>query len=170
MANFGHRVQANIRRVTPFILSVLLIIMSAGDFNLPGVNYFFPMVGLMAVFYWAVYWPSLLPAWSVFLLGILQDVLFATPIGSSALLMLMLWLAVRTQRRYFMREVFLTVWLVFCFIALLFLLLSSGLYSLYYGHIMLSEHVLMQWLFSALLYPFIHKLFSVVHESFIRQY
>ena len=75
-----------------------------------------PAYTAMAAFYWAVFRPDLQPPFALFLVGVLQDILAATPLGMTALsLMIVHGLAV-SQRRAFLGKPFVLAWFGFVLI------------------------------------------------------
>ena len=49
--------------------------------RIPGYAEIAPVLALMAVYHWAIYRPNLMPLWSIFVLGVLQDLLSGVPLG-----------------------------------------------------------------------------------------
>lgn len=168
MIDFAHRINAWIKISTPAVISLVLIIFSATNFQLPGLDSFVPLFAFMTIFYWAIYNPSLMPAWFVFVLGIFQDFIYGTPFGVASFVNLLLWWLAVSQRKYLIKERFIVFWLVFSVISLLFCLITSVLFSIYYQKFVLSNDIIMQWLFSAFIYPFLHKLFNVIHVVYLK--
>lgn len=171
MSDFRYRLSRWVKMATPGFITTVLLVISAIDFGVTGVQNFVPQVSAMSIFYWVIFWPTLLPVWFIFILGIFQDFLYGTALGVSSLINLLLWWTVVSLRKHLATESFWLMWAVFSFIMLLFALISGAIYSLYYGQLLLlSNDILMQWMFSALLYPFFHKLFSVIHITFLKTY
>src|SRR3546814_10074125 len=107
------RVDLWFRQATPIALTVLLAVLSAVPIGVPGYSAVVPGYTAMAAFYWAVFRPDLRPPFALFLVGILQDILVATPLGMTALsLMIVHGLAV-SQRRAFLGKPFVLAWLGF---------------------------------------------------------
>jgi len=81
---------------------------------------FTPLQGLyIGIFYWAIFAPQRLPYLFLFLLGILQDCLFSTPLGISSLFFVCIYFVIRHKRYYFLSRSFLFHWLVFSFIVII---------------------------------------------------
>lgn len=61
----------------------------------------FPHLGLLSVFVWATFQRGLMPPWLAFLIGLVADLLFATPLGINATLFALAAAFVRTfESRY----------------------------------------------------------------------
>lgn len=160
-------IQHWLRHVTPALSALLLVLLSSVNFYIEGLGSFIPMVGIIAIYYWAMYLPSLLPLWFVFLLGVLQDFLHGTPVGMSSLLFLLFLKFLHMQRRYLAREDFWVFWLVFCFLSLFYALVSGMAYSLYYQSIMINDSLFMQWMYTVLIYPFLHLCFANIQVKLL---
>ncbi|MDP9196928.1 MAG: rod shape-determining protein MreD [Pseudomonadota bacterium] len=96
--------------LAPAALTVLLVLISALPFPLAALEDIMPFWGLMAVFYWAVFRPDLLPVWAVFLAGLLEDALSGSLFGLHALVFTgSYWIAL-SQRRLFTAGSFFMLW------------------------------------------------------------
>ena len=63
------------RKLTPFLFTLALVIINLIPLHLPGYAAISPNMVLMAVYYWALHRPSLMPAIAVFIIGLSQDFL-----------------------------------------------------------------------------------------------
>ena len=108
-----------IRSSTPFILSLLLVVLSVIPTHIPGYMEVAPILPLVAIYHWAIYRPNLLPILSVFILGLLQDMLLGTPVGLYGLVFLTVYGIVVSQRRFFAGKSFIFYWLGFAIISML---------------------------------------------------
>jgi len=106
------------RLLAPFILSAVLVMLSALPFYVPGYGQIAVDVGLMTVFYWAIYRPDLFPGIAAFLLGLWQDILVGAPIGLHALLLLLANWAIVSQRTFFQGKSFAVIWWCFSLVAI----------------------------------------------------
>ena len=107
-----------LRALTPAALTLVLVLASGLPLGLPGLPPVMPCLALMAVYYWTLHRPDLLPGGAVFLLGILQDAVSGTALGLNAALLVGVHWVVLTQRWVFYRQSFLVVWWGFALIAL----------------------------------------------------
>ncbi len=82
--------------VLPALLMVGLVLFSAAPITFISLS-LAPNVTWLAVIALARVVPQAVPAWLAFLVGLLQDVVFATPLGSHATIALLLLLAVRAR-------------------------------------------------------------------------
>ena len=122
-----------------------------------------PPLHMAAIFYWGMADIRQMPYWFVFLCGILVDAVTGLPLGSSSFLYVFFVLLLRMQRRYVHKEGFLASWAFFSAL----LLVTSGIQWLMITSLGKTTHALfplfMQWLITVCCYPFISRIFNVVH-------
>ena len=107
------------RSSTPFILSLVLVILSVIPTHIPGYMAVAPVLPLVSIYHWAIYRPNLLPVFTVFILGLMQDFLMGTPVGLYVLVFLTVYGIVLSQRRFFAEKSFIFYWFGFGVISLL---------------------------------------------------
>ena len=135
------------RRVLPYGLMAVLLGLNniAVPFSL--ANDIKAPLFLMALYYWSVYRPTLVPPWLVFIFGIISDVLSGAPMGLNAgLFVVMQWL-VTDQRRFLMGQSFVVVWFGFLFVSII----AAFVEWLLFGLVHFSWPSLQPKLFSVLL-------------------
>jgi rod shape-determining protein MreD len=112
------RLDRSARQLAPFLSSVFLVMLSALPVYIPGYGQVAVDVGLMTVFYWAIYRPDLFPVIAAFVLGLWQDILVGSPIGLHALILLLANWAIVSQRTFFQGKSFAVIWWCFSLVAL----------------------------------------------------
>lgn len=153
------------RNIVPGLLTLILVMMSAVPFYIPGYAPVAANWALMAVFYWAVYRPELMPNTVVFALGLFLDILVGTPPGMNALVLVLVRASVVTQARMFRGTSFVVLWWGFGVVAicaaLVIWLLSAGL-----SMTMLSlQPVLFQAALTTALFPFLVWVQARIHNA-----
>lgn len=108
-----HRMDLLSRRLTPFLLTMMLLILALVPFHVPGLSRVTPLLPLIAVYHWAVYRSENFPAVAVFVIGVVQDILTGVSLGSFTLVFLFVYGLVLSQHRYLAGKSFLVVWLGF---------------------------------------------------------
>ncbi len=151
------------RGLVPAATILLMLVVSLVPLNLPYFSQIAPAVTLIAVFYWTIYRPDLLPPAAVFVLGALQDLVVGTPLGMSALVLLLTSGFVRSQRRALLAKSFAIVWLGFAVTALGVALLSWLAASLYFLTMVRIVPVLVQGAVTVALYPLFAWCLRQVH-------
>ncbi|MGE0746651.1 MAG: rod shape-determining protein MreD [Rhodospirillales bacterium] len=115
---FLQRLDRTARCLTPMVLCIVLVVASALPMNLPGYGRVAPNLALIAVFYWAIFRPDLVPLSGAFAVGLFQDILSGTALGLQALVLVIVHQAVASQQRFFAGKSFLVVWWAFAMTAL----------------------------------------------------
>lgn len=126
---FLQRLDRVARNLIPFVLCLFLVIVGSLPFYIPDYGPVAPNLALMAVFYWAIYRPDLLPLTGAFAIGLLQDVLAGGVPGMSALVLVLVRAGVVSQGKVFRTNSFLVMWWGFAVVALGAALLKWGLAS-----------------------------------------
>lgn len=128
-----------------------------------------PMLGLVAIYYWAIYRPDLLRPFLVFLLGLFNDLLQLLPIGLSALLFLALYQLVLSQRRLFVGQAFPIVWMGFVVVALLASVAQWAVVSWVGGQGLSLQPVFLQFLLTVFLFPLPVWILILLQRAFLTQ-
>jgi rod shape-determining protein MreD len=114
---FWRRLDTLARHLVPSLSIFALMLVGVVPLHIPALHAVAPALPLIAVFYWTLYRPDLLPAIAVFAAGLLQDILFGLPLGVSAVMLVLVHAAVTTQHRFFLGKSFGVVWLGFSLVA-----------------------------------------------------
>ena len=69
-----------------------------------------PSLTLIAVYYWMVFRPDLMPSLGLFAIGIVNDALAGAPLGVSPLIYLVIQVAIVSQRRFLVGQPFWMLW------------------------------------------------------------
>jgi rod shape-determining protein MreD len=111
------RIDVSVRQSAPVALTLLLTVLSVVPVRLPAASTLAPDIVLIAVFYWTVHRPDLMRLWTVFIIGLLGDVLSGTPLGVHALVLMLVHAAIISQHKIFRGASFGMVWWAFSLIA-----------------------------------------------------
>jgi len=111
------RMDNTARRFVPFGVTLILMLFAMTPTYIPGFSHVTPMYALMAVYFWSIYRPDLLGYGATFGIGILEDLLAGTPLGSGALILLLCQRVVFHQQKFFNNKPFGIIWLAFALVA-----------------------------------------------------
>lgn len=112
-----HRLDIVARSISPFFVTLLLILMALVPLHISDLSAIVPALALIGVFFWSVHRPDLMPIWSVFLLGLVQDVLSGGVIGPGIVGLLVAHALVVWQHRFFLAASFAVIWSAFLLVA-----------------------------------------------------
>ncbi len=107
------RLDGTARNLSPMAVTMLLIMVGMVPLRVPNLAPVMPALGLIAVYFWLVHRPESMPAWAVFLVGLVQDLLGGGARGVGVFVLLVVYAVLVGQRRFFARGSFLRMWLIF---------------------------------------------------------
>jgi rod shape-determining protein MreD len=154
------RIVQFLRSILPGLMALIGVLLVVLPVGVPFFAVVTPFLSLMAVYYWSIYRPELLPPMAVFAIGILQDFLTGGPVGLLALVLLLVQALTISQRTVLLGQVFLVEWAGFLLVALGAGLASWLLALVYNLAVVPPEPFLAQGLITAALYPVGSWLFS----------
>ena len=157
------------RNLTPFGLTLVLIILGMLPVRIPDYASVAPILAAISLYHWAVYRPHLLPFVAVFLLGVAQDMLSGAPVGLFALVFLTFYGAVVLQRRFLAGKSFPVYWLGFAIVWFLATLELWVLASAFHVTLLDMKAFLFQYLVTAGLFPFVAWIFLRWQQAFLQQ-
>lgn len=143
----------------------VLLVLSAFPFEFLHLGEIRPMFMLMAVYYWTLVRPALLPPVVVFLLGLGLDLLAAWPLGLNALTLVAVQWVVQRQRKFLLGQSFLVLWAIFFLMALGTGILQWILFSLFNLELVVAKPVLISIILSTLLFPLMALPLAMVHKA-----
>lgn len=150
------------------IFYALLLLMAVFSWISLPVSGVAPFWLIIIVYIWSVRWPDLMPAFLMFGMGILSDIVIGTPLGVHALAILAIGLLARLQQRFLATQSFIAVWANFALLALLFSFIVTGLSILaardYSGVMSSFGSSMVSWGLLAIVFP----VFSVLSHVFMK--
>ncbi|MEZ5814966.1 MAG: rod shape-determining protein MreD [Alphaproteobacteria bacterium] len=157
------------RMVVPYAFMLLVFFLGLVSVPYPLAAFFKAPLLLMAVYYWSIYRPTLIPPWLVFVGGFLFDLIAGAPYtGLSALLFLFCRIFVVDQRRFLTGQAFPVVWIGFCALDIAVHLLQwcmfSALSAAWIPFQELSSSMLLGIVTFPLFYLFLHMTHKILPE------
>jgi len=151
------------RRMLPFLMSLLLLLIAIVPMTTPGFMRAGPMVLLVCVYYWAVHRPDMMGYLGGFTLGLLEDILMSTPLGVTSLVLMLTQFIVLTQYRFFVGKPFLMTWWALALVALGAILLKALAVALLSGYVVAPAPLAASYGMTLLLYPVLAWVFDRTH-------
>ena len=162
------RLDVLLRKLTPFLLTLFLVLASIIPLHIPGFSRVVPLLPLIAIYHWAVYRADLLPAYTVFIIGILNDILTGAPIGAYALVFLLVYGLVVSQHRFLFGKSFAVIWIGFGLISGAASALMWLLVSIWNVAIIEPSAIYIQFLLTFGLFPGLAWVFLLWQRTFLR--
>jgi rod shape-determining protein MreD len=150
-----------LRATIPGITLLLCIFIASVPMGLPYLSDVTPFLSLMAVYYWSIYRPDLIPVVVVFLAGLLQDVLIGGPVGLLALVLVLVHGVGVSQRGVFLGKTFQVEWWGFGLVTVGAILFAWAVASIYFTTLIDSRAFVVQALLTVAIYPLVTRLFSL---------
>lgn len=160
-----HNLDIAARNLTPFLLTVALVIVGQLPFFLLGNVSVTPFFVLMAVYYWALHRPDLLPVPAVFFIALLQDALEGEPFGVNAFVLVAVCWIVLSQQRFFKGKPFLVIWWGFAVVTLLAAIMRWLLISLLLGTVVTPWAIALELVLTVVFYPILAGGFSLAQRT-----
>lgn len=145
-------------------LTFFLFILNIVSFSLPFMGQMHPFFLLMAVYYWAVYRPTLMPPWIVFAYSVVLDVLSGLPPGTNAFVLIAVQWVVKDQRLFLMGQPFVMVWIGFAITAAVTSFLQWAIIALFQGETIPIGEAMASTGLSILLFPIVTLLLLLAHR------
>jgi len=158
-----------IRKLTPFLVSLALVMLNLMPLHLPGYAAISPNFALMAIYYWALHRPSLLPSSAVFVIGLLQDILSGGPVGKNATILIIVYIIAVSQARFFYGKSFLVVWWGFLIVSLGVAAMEWFVATVFAASLLALEPALYECAMNVAAYPIFGWLFVQVHRTLPRE-
>lgn len=97
-----------------YVILAFLTLLLMANWVLPYFNVLKPQIVLVAVFYWTLYRPTLMPPWIILAIGLILDAMNpAMPMGTHAFSYLLIAGLLKPRRRMLMGQPFMMVWVAF---------------------------------------------------------
>ena len=126
----ARKAEQTARLLVPQGVLLGLLMLNMASLPLPYANGVKNHLVLMAVYYWAIYRPTLVPPVFCFLLGLAMDVLAGFPLGVNACVLVTVQWLVRDQRKFLIAQPYIVIWAVFGLVAAMATLLEWVLMGL----------------------------------------
>ena len=166
--NIWYRLDILTRILTPFLLTLVLVVLNIIPLHLPGLSRVVPLMSLMAVYHWAVYRSELLPAYAVFIIGLLQDIFSGAPFGVYTTVFLIVYVIVIWQHRFLFDKSFTIIWLGFSIVSAGAFLLIWILICLWNLSFLDIYAVFFQYLLTAATFPVLAWIFMRWQHFIVR--
>ena len=123
------------------------------------------LFAFQAIFFWLLYLPKFLPLYIILILGIIQDIIYLSPIGSTALIFLLLIFLFETYNKFFLEPSFFELFISFIVLFTIGMFAFWGLNSLINLKFLLINinflhKILLNLFFFPINYFFLHLLFK----------
>ncbi len=134
MATALHRAIVSVRTAVPFLLGLLLAVLSFVPYGSPEFSVIMPSLTLPLVYYWTLYRPEAMPLAAAFAIGLWQDILVGGPLGLMALLLVLTRGVIENQRQVLLTQTFAVGWMGFALMSAALTVLAWMVAGLWWDH------------------------------------
>ena len=167
-STFWQRLDLFARSASPFVFTLLLLIVGLVPLRLP----YLPPLGinlvLVSVYYWAIHRPGVLPAPTLFVVGLLADLLGGGFLGVNVLVLLVAYATMVSARRWFVGASFAIVWWGYAVVATLAMLATWLITVLLAGRAADLTPGISGVLFGVGAYPLLATFFAHAQRALLR--
>ena len=144
-------------RGMPFLFCLFLILLNQIPFHfLPNYPYAIQWV-YIPIFYFAVYNPSVLSSWAVFILGLMAELLTQSPCGVTTFSYVLVFFVANYLRKYLVDFTFVPLWGIFCVSILIIELFTYCFICILAGYFVVFMPVFVEAVILMLFYPFLMR-------------
>ena len=162
--NMSYRLRRFFELTVPIVVSMFCVVLTMLPYGLWAGVVMAPSFALMAIYYWTLYRPDILPPFAVFFIGLYQDLLSGGPLGMWPVIYLSVYGLIVSQRLFFIGKAFLAIWFGFGAIVLLSCILTWAIGSLYFAAVLSPGVILLQGVLTFALYPLFGRLFAGIQR------
>lgn len=156
------------QRLLPFLTSVILVLFSYVPLDVIFFNSIRPAIGIICVYFWLQHRPDLFNLWSVFGLGLIDDVISSSPLGSNIFELLLMYVLVNNTSRFLNAKPFIVLWYGFVVLSLVTVLSRWLVVSVYYGQFLPLSMLFFSYTVTIAVYPLISLLLAFVQNHLIQ--
>lgn len=166
--DFNENITSLFQRSMPFLTSVILLLFSYVPLDFGLLNNIRPAVALICVYFWMLHRPDLFNLWSVYFLGMIDDIISSSPFGSNILALLILYLLINNTSRFFNAKPFVVTWYGFAVLSLVTYLARWLVVSVYYSQFLSLAMLAFSYLVTIAAYPLISLLLAFIQNNLIQ--
>ncbi len=166
--DFDENITSVFQRVLPFLVSAILLLFSYIPLDFMFLNSIRPAMGVICVYFWLQHRPDLFNLGSVFFLGVLDDMVTSSPLGSNIFELLLMYVLVNNTSRFLNAKPFIVLWYGFALLTLVTMLARWLVVSVYYSQFLPLSMLSFSYMVTIAVYPLISLLLAFVQNNFIQ--
>ena len=157
------------RLIALHLIAILFVILNISDVKIAGLSDLIPLFDLMIIFYFAIF-KNVFGIWFIFILGIWNDALNGSPLGTTALCyILLVKFFILVNSKMMIREDFKQIWQQFIAFCFLFLAMKWLILSVFNAGFFSLTTPLVQFVLSSALYILMHKFFDYISSKLLEE-
>lgn len=145
-----------------FVLFLLLV-----DISNLSISFLFqakPFFLSMAIYYWAIYRPTLIHPFLIFSYGLIIDLIFSYPLGFHSVLFLVVQYFLKNQRLFFLGQPYLIFWIGFSITLAVMIFVEWLFFSIVSQSSLNFQFLIINYLASVFVFPLASLVFLGIHK------
>lgn len=149
----------------PLFVSILWLMISAIPLRSEVSANARPMIGVICVYFWTACRSDLFNLWSVFLLGVVSDIMSIAPLGIYLFLYLIMFLLVTNLAKYVTEKTFEILWVGLVLLLPVVMFAGWLMMSVYYACFLPVKAMFFSYFLSVALYPIVGGINALIANS-----
>jgi len=167
MSSRAENLSRIVRAAMPTLLGIFGALMLASPLRLFQGSIPTPLIPLVVVYFWSLYSPGHLPSASIFVIGVIQDLLSGGPLGLWPAVYLAVQYVALSQQSYFLGREVHVVWMGFAVAAASVSVILWLFMSLLSGALLPIGGLVLQMLTTIAVYPIFAIVFGNLHRRVV---
>lgn len=165
--DFSENLSYYLQRMLPLISSLVFLFITYIPMDFFPFNNIRPAVALVCIYYWLIHRPDLFNLVSVYIIGLVDDIISNVPLGTNIFSVLVLYVLVSNLSRFFNGKPFVITWYGFAALSLVAFLTKWLILSVYYSQFLPLSIVFFSFLVTVAFYPFLSLILAFVQNNLI---
>lgn len=160
--------KTTVQRIIPLLFSVFLVLLSYVSFDFSLFNNIHPAVGMVCVYYWMIHRSDIFNLFSVYILGMIEDIVSAVPMGTNIFALLVLYILLNSLGRFFYGKPFVISWYGFAVLTFITFFCKWLMISIYYSQFLPILVTFFSFLVTVAFYPLLSLLNAFVQSYLVQ--
>lgn len=153
----------------PVVSSVVFVIIFNIHLNPFVSSNIRPSISIICIYFWLVNSHNIFGMFSVYVIAIVEEMISSTPLGSSILTALILYLVVTLIHKFVYHKPFLIFWYGFMFSCFISLLSKWIIISIYYGEALSISTTIFTIMSTIAFFPIFGIINTYIYKNFMRR-
>ena len=159
----------HLKRFLPLLCSIFLLLIIYIPVHLPLSRFLRPDLGMICVYFWALYRQDLFGAASAFVLGLIADSLSAVPFGLNSFVFIFIFVLSSASSSYVNMKPFAVSWAGFALVSFLASVSKWLLASVFYSRFLAFGNIFVGYMATVCLYPLIARLNIFIQNRYLAE-
>lgn len=148
----------------PYLFMLGLLILNIVALPVPVLSGVKVPFAFMAIYYWAMYRPAILPSWLLFVSGLVFDIVSGLPLGINALSYVLLGWLITRRRRFLLSQPFPVIWFFFGIFSAAMLALQWAVFCILHWTVINPVLITSSWALGCFLFPAVSIMLRLTHK------